>query len=346
MKNIVTILTWDDIINYTSKDYFIIGIQKLPNEIFKRLLYNNIPHPDYLISNYGRVYSCRTNIFLKVQNTPDDYEQIKTSENGVPFWIRIHRAVMCTFCPIINPYAYTVDHYDGNHHNNYIGNLRWLTAIDNVKEGYRMGYINNRGDNNPLSIFTEKEVHKICQLLEQKMTYNEILEELNVDKNKDIKLLKKAIYSIMCRATYTYISEYYNFERYDMTSYSYKNKVDTICRLLSEGKSKEEICSIFNIPNEDKNSFKSYLSGLLRGKYFKDISIKYNLIDESKAIFTNKQVNCICKGIVDKLDNRSICISLGIDFDNLEHHKKSNLTREINKIRNKVIYVYISDNYF
>lgn len=43
---------------------------------------------------------------------------------------------------------------------------------------------------------------------------------------------------------------------------------------------------------------------------------------------------------------RSICIKLNIDFDNLRTHQKSNLTREINKIRNKVIYKYISDNYF
>lgn len=346
MKQILKIFTWQDILEYTSKNYYIIDLPVYNGEIFKRLLYNNYPYPEYLISNYGRLYSIRSCKLLKYQQSEDDYDRVTISVDGNKRTILIQRAVQNTFNPIMFPYEYTSDHISGDHHDNSTGNLRWLTNIENIKEGHRKGYIDNRGDNNPQSIFTEREVHRICQLLEQKMTYDEILNELNVDKNKDIKLLKKAIYSIMCRETYVYISEYYNFERYDMNNYTYKSNIDYICQLLSEGKSKDEICKLLDIEKENINTFKSYLSGILRGKYYKDIAIKYNLIDENKAIFTIQQVHEICKCIINNLDNRDVCINLGIDFDNLEHHTKSNLTREINKIRNKVIYTYISDEYF
>ena len=58
------------------------------------------------------------------------------------------------------------------------------------------------------------------------------------------------------------------------------------------------------------------------------------------------QVEDICKYIVDGKDNRDICISLGIKFDYEEPYKKMMYSREINRIRNKVIYTYISDKYF
>ena len=44
----------------------------------------------------------------------------------------VHRLILSTFNPIKHMNDYTVDHIDGNIHNNQLINLRWASIEDNL----------------------------------------------------------------------------------------------------------------------------------------------------------------------------------------------------------------------
>ena len=94
---------------------------------------------DYAISTYGRVYSCKSNIFLK----PDKYDRyghlaIRMYHLGTYTNVYVHRMVAEMFIP--NPDGLSVvRHLDGNPNNNVVWNLAWGTTKDNYEDSVRHG---------------------------------------------------------------------------------------------------------------------------------------------------------------------------------------------------------------
>lgn len=89
----------------------------LPGEIWKSFP----PHPDYQISNLGRVKHPKGGI-LEGTNSYG-YLRYRISEMGQ---MPGHRLVMLTFSPIKNPELYCVDHINGIRNDNRLENLRWV----------------------------------------------------------------------------------------------------------------------------------------------------------------------------------------------------------------------------
>lgn len=88
----------------------------------------------YAVTSCGRVWSYRSNRFLKPKKLPKGYLRVNLSKNGVVKDFLIHRLVAEAYIP--NPENLeTVDHIDGNKEHNYIGNLQWMTHTDNIKKG-------------------------------------------------------------------------------------------------------------------------------------------------------------------------------------------------------------------
>lgn len=89
---------------------------------------------NYLISNYGRVYSLKSNMYLSQRLNKNGYLSVKLYCNGKKRNEYIHRLVALTF--IDNPDKLPqVNHLDENKQNNYVENLQWVTSKENNNYG-------------------------------------------------------------------------------------------------------------------------------------------------------------------------------------------------------------------
>lgn len=93
-------------------------------------------YPKYQISNEGRVWSKKHQIYLKPRINKSGYYQVcMMCINGKIKTEVIHRLVAINFIP--NPDNLPqVNHKDGNKLNNNIDNLEWCTAKENTKHAY------------------------------------------------------------------------------------------------------------------------------------------------------------------------------------------------------------------
>lgn len=91
----------------------------------------------YGITDDGQVYSYASNKYLTpIKRT--EYLAVKLCKSGKPKWHYIHRLVASAFYE--NPdNKQTVNHIDGNHHNNQCSNLEWLTMSENNKAAWDNG---------------------------------------------------------------------------------------------------------------------------------------------------------------------------------------------------------------
>lgn len=104
-------------------------------ELWKHYYQNS----DYAVSNYGRVYSCKSNIFLKPTKTVRcGHLEIGMYYHGTRTWVLVHRMVAEMFIPNLDNLP-VVRHLDDNPTNNVVWNLAWGTAKDNWEDAARHG---------------------------------------------------------------------------------------------------------------------------------------------------------------------------------------------------------------
>lgn len=90
----------------------------------------------YKISNFGNVYSIKSNLLLKQSKLNKGYHEVKLQKNGFKQNFRVHRLVATMF--ISNPLGLSeVNHIDENKSNNCADNLEWVTRKQNVNHGTR-----------------------------------------------------------------------------------------------------------------------------------------------------------------------------------------------------------------
>lgn len=90
-------------------------------------------YENYLVLKDGRIWSRKTKRFLKTWDNGCGYDLITLSKKNTKQKFRVHRLVAEAYIP--NPEELeTVDHIDGNKHNNDVSNLQWLTRGDNIRK--------------------------------------------------------------------------------------------------------------------------------------------------------------------------------------------------------------------
>lgn len=90
---------------------------------------------NYKVSNYGRIFSKRTNKILKGELTEKGYIRVALTEHKRYL---VHCIVARTFIP--NPENKPqVNHIDGNKQNNYVDNLEWCTQSENMCHALKTG---------------------------------------------------------------------------------------------------------------------------------------------------------------------------------------------------------------
>lgn len=98
----------------------------------------------YCVTDDGKVYSKKTQRFLKQFPNHKGYLQVCLTIDGKKKTKRVHRLVAETF--IANPSSKTqVNHIDGNKKNNCVENLEWCTNSENQIHSYRVIGNENHG---------------------------------------------------------------------------------------------------------------------------------------------------------------------------------------------------------
>ena len=87
----------------------------------------------YLISNYGRLYSTRTNKILSSRHDKYGYIYYVVSINNNRMTLKAHRLVAKAFIP--NPHEKpTVNHKNGIRDDNRVDNLEWATVKEQAND--------------------------------------------------------------------------------------------------------------------------------------------------------------------------------------------------------------------
>lgn len=162
-------------------------------------------HEDFLISNYGRVYSCKVDCILNEFDDQQGYLQCNIDRRPM----KIHRLVAKAFVPNPDPeHKICVNHKSGQKANNYAPNLEWCTHSENTKHAYEHNLEKSKiGENNGRVVHTEAEVRQVCTLLEQGLTFRQIADKMGYDYHK----AKHFISNISSRVAWSHVTKDYNF---------------------------------------------------------------------------------------------------------------------------------------
>lgn len=112
----------------------------------------------YKISETGKVFSVRSDRFLKSALDSNGYPKVVLYNKGFNKTRAVHRLVAEAFIP--NPENKPqVNHIDGDKQNNNVNNLEWCTGSENQKHAYALGLqVSRKGTNNPMNKLSEEEV--------------------------------------------------------------------------------------------------------------------------------------------------------------------------------------------
>lgn len=99
-----------------------------------QILWKKIESTNYYISNYGEVKNKR-GLILKTFTVHNRYCIARICINGKYKTSLVHRLVASAFIPNPNNLT-TVNHKDGNKHNNNVDNLEWSTQKDNIRHAW------------------------------------------------------------------------------------------------------------------------------------------------------------------------------------------------------------------
>lgn len=179
-----------------------------------------------------------------------------TRNDGKSKSYKVHRLVLLTFLPNPNSDTLQVNHIDGNKENNTLKNLEWVTCQENIEHAIK----NKLRTGKEKSTLTDKDVHVICQYIEEGYAPKMIAQKLYPD---DIDKYTSIIADIKRGKNWLSISKNYNLNTPYKYGENFKSKKYTIWEL-------EKICD-FLAKNKDKNGPTE-----LAKIYFNNKNLKYN----------------------------------------------------------------------
>lgn len=104
---------------------------------WKKIIINN-KETFYSVSNYGEIRNDSTGTFLKGSIANNGYRMVHL-RHRIDKNCSVHRLVMKAFKPREDMDELQINHIDGDKTNNYIENLEWSTALDNIRHSFKKG---------------------------------------------------------------------------------------------------------------------------------------------------------------------------------------------------------------
>lgn len=159
---------------YANKPFLIEKWKRVDNSVFQ---YADGPT---WVSTFGRVYSETSKSIVEPSINKDGYRTIAVKfvypDGNVKYQSRtLNRAILLAFDPIDNASKYEANHNNGDKSNNNILNLSWTTKHENNL----FAHMNHQrtqpfGAEHYKSKLTDEEVDRICNLLREKISCNDI----------------------------------------------------------------------------------------------------------------------------------------------------------------------------
>ena len=100
------------------------------------------PFTEYSGSSLGRVRNDRTGRILKPGLDSYGYKYVVLQFNGQKKNIKVHRVILRCFNQVKDFDKLTVNHKDGDHLNNRLDNLEWMTLEENLQHASENGLLN------------------------------------------------------------------------------------------------------------------------------------------------------------------------------------------------------------
>ena len=165
---------------------------------------------NYYADDNGHIWSESKQDYMTEYDDKNGYKKVllmtldKPAGKGHRF--SVHRLILSTFNPIKNMQNLTVDHIDGNHQNNSLSNLRWMTIEENL---------NNPNTKPNRRCYDQNGTHNASAIFD-KETLLRLIKDVNSGKYKRKEILDK--YKI-CDETLRciLIKETYQLELKDIT---------------------------------------------------------------------------------------------------------------------------------
>lgn len=180
-------------INIPIKDDKYIHINENTVRKFRRYYHRN-KRTDYLISEYGEVYSEKRNFIMKRRVDKKGYVRIDLMVDGSKVGVSIHRMValafigICKECP--DNEDIEVNHKDGDKTNNFIENLEWSTHIENIEHA-RKTNLYQKGEVHFFNKYSDNTIYNICNLFIKGISFNEITQLTGVPQTYLVNLINK-----------------------------------------------------------------------------------------------------------------------------------------------------------
>ena len=113
--------------------------------------------PNYCATEDGRVWSQKSNKFLKPSTDSDGYKRVILYRENKPYTRYVHRLVAQTFLPEPVGDATTVDHTNNNASYNHRKNLSWMSIRDNIVKEKARSYRLRNPEGDTVEIFNLAE---------------------------------------------------------------------------------------------------------------------------------------------------------------------------------------------
>lgn len=189
---------------------------------------NSIGLPNYAVTRCGRVYSLKSNKFLKPKIDRYGYEVVCLREDNKNLHRTVHRLVALIYIPSVNK-GMTVNHIDGNKVNNNVLNLEWVSSRDNLRHATETGLSVG-------TILSDEVVHQVCKLIQDGFRNCDVMQIAGVETLSTVEKIKSGMY-------YQDISREYDFEQNKLGRRQTIStpKIIDVCERLQAGESVSSI---------------------------------------------------------------------------------------------------------